>query len=69
MEVTGDNTERLMPLKEEFCCLEFLRGGVPLSGPVRAVPRLVWRQEGHRESVAGGLCLLYGRMLFGGDIA
>lgn len=31
MEVTDDNTERLMPLEEEFCFLEFPRGGdVPL---------------------------------------
>lgn len=69
MEVTGDNTERLMLLKEEFCCLQFLRGGVPLSGPVKAVRVLVWRQEEHGKSVAGGLCLLYGKMLFGGDAA
>lgn len=45
MGVTDGDTERLMPLAEEFCCLEFQSGGVPLSGPVRAVPDLVWTQK------------------------
>lgn len=53
MGVTDGNTERLMPLEEEFCCLEFQRGGVPLSGPVRAVPGLVWTQKQWGEAQLG----------------
>lgn len=54
MEAT-DNMERLIPLEEEFCFLEFLRGGdVPFSSILKEAPGLVWRLEQQGESVAVG---------------
>lgn len=67
MKVTDDNTERLIPLEEEFCFLEFPRGGdVPLSRILKEAPGVVWRLEEQGESLAENLCLLYSRTLFNG---